>query len=88
MWIFLNKYLVIQEDGLHVYNMHNTVEKHLVSAFVRSVSSRIYIHTYHSRFIPEGVAEASHNNIFSPPFYHNYLAMSNTADVTEAKPIA
>jgi hypothetical protein len=21
---------------------------------------RVYIHTYHSRFIPEGVAEASH----------------------------
>jgi hypothetical protein len=41
----------------------------------------IYIHTYHSRFIPEGVAE-------TPTFYQNYLATRNTADVKGGKPIA
>jgi hypothetical protein len=47
------------------------------------------IHTYHSRFIREGVAETS--QIFlrdTPRFNLNYLAMSNTADVTGGKPIA
>jgi hypothetical protein len=44
-----------------------------------------YIHTYHSRFIPEGVAEVS--QIFLQDD-QNYLAMSNTADVTGGKPIA
>jgi hypothetical protein len=38
-----------------------------------------YIHTYHPRFIPEGVACIS--NVPS-------LAMRNTADVTGGKPIA
>jgi hypothetical protein len=44
------------------------------------------MHTYHTRFIPEGVAEAS--QILLLTFYQNYLAMSNTADVTGGKPIA
>jgi hypothetical protein len=43
------------------------------------------IYTYHSRFIPDGVAEES--QIF-PKFYQNYLAMINFADVTGDKPIA
>jgi hypothetical protein len=43
-------------------------------------SSRItYIHTYHSRFIPEGVGET---------FYQNYLDMRNTADVKGGKSVA
>jgi hypothetical protein len=46
-----------------------------------------YIHTYHSRFISEGVAEASqiflrHTHVLPK------LAMRNTADVTGGKPIA
>jgi hypothetical protein len=46
-----------------------------------------YSYTYHSRFIPGRVAESS--QIFlTPTFYQNYLAMSNTADVTGGKPIA
>jgi hypothetical protein len=47
------------------------------------------LHTYHSRFIPEGVAEASQI------FFRNahvltkiLIAMRNTADVTGGKPIA
>jgi hypothetical protein len=45
------------------------------------------LHTYHSRFILKGVAEAS--QIFeTPTFYQNYFAMRNTADVTGGKPIA
>jgi hypothetical protein len=42
-----------------------------------------HIHTYYSRFIPEGVANYSE----TPTFYQNYLAMINTADVTGGKPI-
>jgi hypothetical protein len=46
-----------------------------------------YIHTYHSCFIPKGVAEAS--QIFlQDTYYQNYLAVSNTADVTSGNPIA
>jgi hypothetical protein len=48
----------------------------------------IYIHTYHSRFIPEGVAEASQIFLQAAHVLQNYLAMSNTADVTSGKPIA
>jgi hypothetical protein len=40
------------------------------------------MYTYHSRFIPEGAAEASQISPEMPVFYQNYLAMSNTADVT------
>jgi hypothetical protein len=49
---------------------------HIVATFIGR-----YIHTYHSRFIPEGVAEASqifHSETLT--FYQNYLAMSNTSD--------
>jgi hypothetical protein len=45
---------VIQDDGLYVYNMYNIVEKHFIQYCYYT-----YIHTYHSHFIPEGVAEAS-----------------------------
>jgi hypothetical protein len=45
--------------------------------------------TYHSRFIPEGVAEASQMLLQDAKItYQNYLAVRNTADVTSAKPIA
>jgi hypothetical protein len=44
---------------------------------------KINIHTYHSRFIPEGVAEVSQGDT---KFYQYYLAMSNTVDVTGGKP--
>jgi hypothetical protein len=48
---------------------------------------RLVTYVHHSRFIPEGVAEAS--QIFlGDHVYQNYLAMSNTADVTGGKPIA
>jgi hypothetical protein len=40
------------------------------------------MHTYLSRFIPEEVAEASQTLSETPTFYQNYLAVSNTADVT------
>jgi hypothetical protein len=42
LMLFLLTCRVIQEEGLCIYNIHNT-----------------YMHTYHSRFILEGVAEAS-----------------------------
>jgi hypothetical protein len=44
------------------------------------------IHTYHSRFIHEGVAENLGYSSKTPPFYQNDLAMRNT--VTGGKPIA
>jgi hypothetical protein len=47
-----------------------------------------YIHTYHSRFIPEGVAVVSQIFLRTPTFYQNLLAMRNTAAVTGGKPIA
>jgi hypothetical protein len=60
-----------------------------------SVSNNIYscigytflcIHTYHSRFIPEGVPEIS--QIFLRDSLQNDSAMRNTTDVTGGKPIA
>jgi hypothetical protein len=48
------------------------------------------LHTYYSRFITEGVAETSQIPE-TPTFYQNdneRLAMRNTADVTDGKPIA
>jgi hypothetical protein len=54
---------------------------------VQVALKELYIHTYYSRFIPEGVAEASQYSFKSPTFYQN-LAMSNTSDVTGGKPIA
>jgi hypothetical protein len=53
-----------------------TSKNHLRDGFTKI----IYIHTYQSRFILEGVAEAS--------FYQNYLAMRNTIAVTGGKSIA
>jgi hypothetical protein len=46
------------------------------------------IHTYHSHFIPEGLAEASQIFLRDTHFLPNYLAMRNTADVTGGKSIA
>jgi hypothetical protein len=45
-----------------------------------------YIHTYHSRFIPKGVAEAS--QIFLQDTHVLPKLVRNTADVTDGKPIA
>jgi hypothetical protein len=47
----------------------------------------IHIHTYHSRFIPEGVAEVSQIFLRDTHILPK-LAMRNTADVTGGKPIA
>jgi hypothetical protein len=50
--------------------------------------TNITIHTYHSRFIPEGVAEPSQIYLLNVGVYKDYLDMRNTADVIEGKPIA
>jgi hypothetical protein len=52
------------------------------------VSLTQLLHTYHSRFIPEGVAEVSRYSSETHTFYQNLIAMRNTADVTGGKPIA
>jgi hypothetical protein len=44
------------------------------------------IHTYHTRFIPEGVAETS-QVLLQDTHILNNLAMRNTADLTGGKPI-
>jgi hypothetical protein len=51
-------------------------------------SVHIYIHTYHSRFIPEGVAEVSQISLRDTHVLPKLLAMRNTADVKGVKPIA
>jgi hypothetical protein len=65
-------------------NISLTVRQHQTTNIFHT-----YIQTYHTRFIPEEVAEAS--KIFfrdAPTFYQNHLAMRNTADLTCGKPIA
>jgi hypothetical protein len=47
----------------------------------------LWIHTYHSRFIPKRAVETFRCSSETPTLYQNYLAMRNTADVT-VKPIA
>jgi hypothetical protein len=47
-----------------------------------------YIHIYHSRFLPEGVAEASQIFLRDAHVLPKYLAICNTADITGGKPIA
>jgi hypothetical protein len=46
----------------------------------------IYIHTYHSRFIPEGDRDISDIPPEHPHFYQNDLAMKITGDVAGSKP--
>jgi hypothetical protein len=61
------------------------------SRTVRVKNHSINIHTYRSRFIPEGIAEASQifiQDAIAISFYHNYLAMSNITYMTGSKPIA
>jgi hypothetical protein len=45
------------------------------------------LHTYYSRFMPEGVAEATHVHLQDAHDLKNQLTMRYTADVT-GKPIA
>jgi hypothetical protein len=45
-------------------------------------------HTYHSRFIPVGVAKTSQIFLRDAHDLPKFLAMSNTADVTGDMPIA
>jgi hypothetical protein len=47
-----------------------------------------YIHTYHSRFTPEGQQRYLRYFSETPSFYQNQFAMWNTADVTNGKPTA
>jgi hypothetical protein len=46
------------------------------------------LHTYHSRFIPEGVAETSQIFLRDTHILSKLLATRNTADVTGGKTIA
>jgi hypothetical protein len=45
------------------------------------------LHTYHSRFIPGGVAEVSQIFLRDTHILPKLLATRNTADVTGGKPI-
>jgi hypothetical protein len=57
-------------------------------AFFWKSCRNTYIHTYHSRFIPEGAAEVSQIFLRDTHVFQNKLAMRNTADVAGGKPIA
>jgi hypothetical protein len=60
-----------------------------VLTFEMYIHTYILVHTYHSHFIPKGVAKASQiylRNAHVLPKY--YLAMRNTADVSGGNPIA
>jgi hypothetical protein len=48
----------------------------------------MYKHSHHSRFTPEGVAEAPKVLLRDTPVFQNHLAMRKTTDVTNGKPIA
>jgi hypothetical protein len=48
----------------------------------------LLIHTNHSRFIPEGVAETSQIFLRDGHILSKFLATRNTADVTGSKSIA
>jgi hypothetical protein len=47
-----------------------------------------FIHTYHSRLIPEGVAEASQKFLRDTHALPKWLSMRDTAGMTGGKPIA
>jgi hypothetical protein len=50
----------------------------------------IYIHTYLSRFIPEGVVKASHKFVpqSTPIFQQSYFGITNTLDLSGGKPVS
>jgi hypothetical protein len=78
---------------VNILSLYNVFGTNPIKAKATQVNRCIQIiyhkHTYHSRFIPEGVAEASKIFLWDiPRFYQNYLAMSNTAEVTGGKSIA
>jgi hypothetical protein len=80
--------------------MHNKVEKHFTISIAHVQKRGVtlvhnkhndkytYIHTYHSHFILEGVAELSQILLRDAHVLPNYSAMSTTADVTGSKLIA
>jgi hypothetical protein len=69
--------------------MSRTPNKTLSATFQESIPilRDFSIHTYHSRFIPEGVAEVSQILLRVTHFLPK-LVMRNTADVAGGKPIA
>jgi hypothetical protein len=71
--------LIISSTGVLLKSLHNVLKILDVSLFLKTIIP--HIHTYYSRFIPEGVAEASQILL-----REHYLARSNTADV-KGKPI-
>jgi hypothetical protein len=54
--------------------------------FYNSKYIHTYIHTYQSRLVPEGVAEASQIFLRDHTFYQNDMAMRNIKDVIGGKP--
>jgi hypothetical protein len=89
MWALLYERLRSNDRSCHVCDIfHGQVIKVKHGClWDPSATALGIIHTYRSRFIPEGVAEASQLSE-TPTFYQNYLATRNTADVTGGKSIA
>jgi hypothetical protein len=66
-------------------HLNRDVTETFFFTYVLSFRNIIYIHTYHSRFIPAGVAESS-EMFLRDAHALNYLPMSNTADMALRKP--
>jgi hypothetical protein len=67
------------------YNLPNT--KRVIKIWIMFIIPNHYKQSYNSRFIPEQHRHLRYS-FETPTFYQNYLAMSNTADLTGGKPIA
>jgi hypothetical protein len=61
-------------------------ERHDPSRYYKALI--LYIHTYHSRFIPKRVTKSNEILLRYTTFYQNDLAMMNTADTIGDKPSA
>jgi hypothetical protein len=59
----------------------------LLYIVITHVDIKELFYIYHARVIPEGVAGVAYYSE-TATFYQNYLALTNTADVTGGKPIA
>jgi hypothetical protein len=67
--------------AIQLLNLNNLFETHKQKLSFTFQQSSIK-HTFHSRFIFEGVAETTQYSPEMPTFYQNKSAMNNTADVT------
>jgi hypothetical protein len=74
--------------------LHCTIKMSLLRPYLEIIftililKKSLYIHTYYSRFIPEGQQRHLRYSSKMPTFYQNYFALRNTTDVTGSNPVA